>query len=132
MFMCATMPVSAIGAFCPRYLSAAVSHRVTIGYFVTIILGTLGWGVRDSLLLTAPVYVFAVRTFELYVFPVRATDPLPLGPLLFRIRLDLRSHKEARVTDSHSNIIYHRWSVDHRIRKTGRRSIFRYAHSIPL
>ncbi|TFK73949.1 MFS general substrate transporter [Pluteus cervinus] len=41
MFMCATMPAYAIG------------------FFVTIILAGMGWGIRDSLLLSAPPYVFA-------------------------------------------------------------------------
>jgi len=40
MFMCATMPAYAVG------------------YFITIILASMGWGVRDSLLLTAPPAVF--------------------------------------------------------------------------
>lgn len=42
MFMCSTMPAYAIG------------------FFITIILGTMGYDVKMSLLLTAPPYVFAV------------------------------------------------------------------------
>jgi len=46
MFMCSTMPAYAIG------------------YFITIILFGMGWGLKDALLLSAPPYVFAaVSTF---------------------------------------------------------------------
>ncbi|KAL0956452.1 hypothetical protein HGRIS_002600 [Hohenbuehelia grisea] len=41
MFMCTAMPSYAVG------------------YFITIILSGMGWGITDSLLLTAPPYVFA-------------------------------------------------------------------------
>jgi len=40
--MCSTMPAYAIG------------------YFITIILFGMGWGLKDALLLSAPPYVFAV------------------------------------------------------------------------
>jgi len=41
MFMCSTMPA------------------YVVGYFITIILNSMGWGVTDSLLLSAPPFIFA-------------------------------------------------------------------------
>lgn len=68
--MCATMPAYAIGryrSFLPQ-VPFTIYLRFLPGFFIAIILRTMGWGVRDSLLLSAPPYVFAVRlNFFLYL-----------------------------------------------------------------
>jgi hypothetical protein len=48
--MCSTMPAYAIG------------------YFITIILFGMGWGLKDALLLSAPPYVFAVSRLVIRIF----------------------------------------------------------------
>ncbi|KAF9049870.1 major facilitator superfamily domain-containing protein [Panaeolus papilionaceus] len=50
MFMCSTMPAYAIG------------------FFITIILGTMGYDVKMSLLLTAPPYVFAAMSCFFFAY----------------------------------------------------------------
>lgn len=68
MLMCATVPTYVTGAclFC-NILSIIESVQ---GYFIPIILSTMGYSVRESLLLSAPPGVLAVRHFT----PAICTD----------------------------------------------------------
>ena len=62
MFMNATMPAYAIGTIQSNPGNNNFLY-LCLGYFITIILRSMGWGIRDSFLLSAPPYVFAVGSF---------------------------------------------------------------------
>jgi glucose uptake protein GlcU len=60
------MPAYAIGCILldPK---TTVFHSISLGYFITIILRSMGWGLRDSFLLSSPPYCFAVGSLHLFL-----------------------------------------------------------------